>query len=381
MTEVTRPSRWKEVWGPHLIVVPSSVLMNWVKELKKWTPGLKVCAYFGNAEERRWKRRGWGVSHADAFHICLVSYAVALQDVQPLHPGCRRSPDLVARLHKVLRPFMLRRLKSEVERQLPNKHEYVVRCPLSRRQQVLYEEFMQRRETQRVLKKGEYIGMMGVLMQLRHPAAGRPPPAWLRTPELSSADRSMGKVCNHPELFEARGAVTPLVVPPLDNFCSFLLPLLSLWRLELSLMQLCRKDLPLAEDGDEVSLPAPKRRRVMPGSSPSGRRKHLSPQSQKFVDVSYLAHLAREERRREQREAAAVDVDQLLWMVSAGRPWIGSNGLQLLSPLAALRSPHRGRPFLWPEPRRSGTDSVDSVAPAEPGRVPTARAAAGGSVS
>lgn len=35
-------------------------------------------------------------------------------------------------------------------------------------------------------------GLPGVLMQLRHPAAGRPPPAWLRTPELSSADRSMG---------------------------------------------------------------------------------------------------------------------------------------------------------------------------------------------
>lgn len=32
-------------------------------------------------------------------------------------------------------------------------------------------------------------------------------------------------------------------------------PRLSLWRLELSLMQLCRKDLPLAEDGDEVGLP------------------------------------------------------------------------------------------------------------------------------
>ena len=36
-----------------------------------------------------------------------------------------------------------------------------VRCQLSRRQQVLYEEFMQRRETQRVLKRGDYISMMG----------------------------------------------------------------------------------------------------------------------------------------------------------------------------------------------------------------------------
>eukprot|EP00434_Breviolum_minutum_P014472 symbB.v1.2.012761.t1/scaffold889.1/size154925/8 len=112
--------------------------------------------------------------------------------------------DLVARLHKVLRPFLLRRLKSEVERQLPNKHEYVVRCPLSRRQQVLYEEFMQRRETQRVLKKGDYISMMSILMQLR-------------------------KVCNHPELFEPRLAVTSFVMVPLQ----FHLPgkvLLELWR-------------------------------------------------------------------------------------------------------------------------------------------------------
>ena len=34
----------KQVWGPHLIVVPTSVLMNWVKEFKKWAPGVS-CHY------------------------------------------------------------------------------------------------------------------------------------------------------------------------------------------------------------------------------------------------------------------------------------------------------------------------------------------------
>jgi hypothetical protein len=34
----------------------------------------------------------------------------------------------VERLHGVLRPFLLRRLKSEVERQMPAKHEHVVFC-------------------------------------------------------------------------------------------------------------------------------------------------------------------------------------------------------------------------------------------------------------
>ena len=33
------------VWGPHLIVVPTSVLLNWECELKRWCPALKVLTY------------------------------------------------------------------------------------------------------------------------------------------------------------------------------------------------------------------------------------------------------------------------------------------------------------------------------------------------
>ncbi len=46
---------------------------------------------------------------------------------------------LVERLHGVLRPFLLRRLKAEVEKQLPGKHEHILRCRLSKRQRTLYE--------------------------------------------------------------------------------------------------------------------------------------------------------------------------------------------------------------------------------------------------
>lgn len=53
---------------------------------------------------------------------------------------------LVQSLHKVLRPFILRRLKSEVEKQLPEKTEHVIKCPLSKRQRCLYDDFMSRRE-------------------------------------------------------------------------------------------------------------------------------------------------------------------------------------------------------------------------------------------
>ncbi|XP_016096569.1 probable global transcription activator SNF2L2 [Sinocyclocheilus grahami] len=45
---------------------------------------------------------------------------------------------IIRRLHKVLRPFLLRRLKKEVESQLPEKVEYVIKCDMSAIQKVLY---------------------------------------------------------------------------------------------------------------------------------------------------------------------------------------------------------------------------------------------------
>ncbi|KAL3088225.1 hypothetical protein niasHT_021885 [Heterodera trifolii] len=38
---------------------------------------------------------------------------------------------IIRRLHKVLRPFLLRRLKKEVESQLPEKTEYVIKCDMN----------------------------------------------------------------------------------------------------------------------------------------------------------------------------------------------------------------------------------------------------------
>lgn len=87
--------------------------------------------------------------------------------------------ETVQKLHTLLRPFILRRLKSEVETQLPGKFEHVVYCRLSKRQRFLYDEFMSRASTRDALSGGGYLGVVNVLMQLR-------------------------KVCNHPDLFEVR---------------------------------------------------------------------------------------------------------------------------------------------------------------------------------
>lgn len=79
---------------------------------------------------------------------------------------------LVTRLHAVLRPFVLRRLKSEVATQMPKKFESVVMCRLSNRQRFLYEDFMSRSSTRQMLAGGNYMSMMNVLMQLRKVSSG-----------------------------------------------------------------------------------------------------------------------------------------------------------------------------------------------------------------
>lgn len=246
-----------ENWGPHLIVVPTSVILNWEVEFKKWCPALKVFTYYGSVKERRLKRHGW--SKPNSFHVCITSYRIATQDQvifrrknwdylildeahmiknwrsqrwqvllnfstrhrllitgTPLQNELMElwalmhflMPDLfsshaefkdwfasplnamvdgtqvlnqklVERLHSILRPFILRRLKSDVEKSLPDKHEHIVKCALSRRQRRLYEEYISSSTTLKTLSSGNVMGVMNCLMQLR-------------------------KVCNHPDLFAGR---------------------------------------------------------------------------------------------------------------------------------------------------------------------------------
>ena len=44
-------------WGPHLVIVPTSVMVNWEVEFKRWLPAFKILCYHGSRKERDMKRR------------------------------------------------------------------------------------------------------------------------------------------------------------------------------------------------------------------------------------------------------------------------------------------------------------------------------------
>ncbi|KAI9309490.1 SNF2 family N-terminal domain-containing protein [Cunninghamella echinulata] len=101
------------------------------------------------------------------------------------------------RLHMILKPFMLRRIKRNVQHELGEKIEVEVFCELTARQRALYRGLKEKISISELLEKATSLGdtdsldsLMNLVMQFR-------------------------KVCNHPELFERADVESPFA------FCEF----------------------------------------------------------------------------------------------------------------------------------------------------------------
>ncbi|PAA66205.1 hypothetical protein BOX15_Mlig032428g1, partial [Macrostomum lignano] len=62
--------------GPHLVIVPSSTLVNWEREIRKWCPQLQAVTYHGSMEERKAARQAI-YSGETQFHVLLTTYNIA----------------------------------------------------------------------------------------------------------------------------------------------------------------------------------------------------------------------------------------------------------------------------------------------------------------
>lgn len=99
----------------------------------------------------------------------------------------------LSRLHMILKPFMLRRVKKDVENELSDKIEILVYCPLTTRQKMLYQAVKNKISIEDILQ-----GTSGNASQ-----------AQSSTSSLMNLVMQFRKVCNHSELFERREIKSP----------------------------------------------------------------------------------------------------------------------------------------------------------------------------
>ncbi|XP_003747940.1 chromatin-remodeling complex ATPase chain Iswi [Galendromus occidentalis] len=240
---------FRNINGPHMVLVPKSTLANWEAEFERWCPSLRTVILIGDQEARntlirdvvmqeKWdvlitsyemvirekgvlKKFNWRYLVIDEAHRIkneksklseivrefkttnrLLLTGTPLQNnlhelwalLNFLLPDVFNSSedfdswfstnsvfgdqDLVERLHAVLRPFLLRRLKSEVEKKLPPKKEVKIYVGLSKMQREWYTKcLMKDIDVVNGAGKVDKMRLLNILMQLR-------------------------KCCNHPYLFD-----------------------------------------------------------------------------------------------------------------------------------------------------------------------------------
>ncbi|XP_066507678.1 SWI/SNF-related matrix-associated actin-dependent regulator of chromatin subfamily A containing DEAD/H box 1b [Hoplias malabaricus] len=105
--------------------------------------------------------------------------------------------DRIAHAKLIMKPFILRRIKSEVLKQLPEKEEQVEFCPMSEKQQKLYDDLFNRLKQAKNEEKRE---LTNVMMQLRkmanHPLLHR---QYYTSKRLSAMSQLMLKEPSHRE--------------------------------------------------------------------------------------------------------------------------------------------------------------------------------------
>jgi len=240
---------FRNIPGPHMVIVPKSTLRNWENEFKKWCPSLTAVCLIGDQETRaafirdtmmpgEWdvcitsyemcikeksvfKKFNWRYMVIDEAHRIKNEKSLLSQIVRefrtanrllltgtPLQNNlhelwsllnfllpevfsssddfdawfnsneCLEDNSMVERLHAVLKPFLLRRLKSDVEKALLPKVETKIYIQLSKMQREWYTKILMKDiDIVNGAGRTEKMRLQNILMQLR-------------------------KCCNHPYLFD-----------------------------------------------------------------------------------------------------------------------------------------------------------------------------------
>ncbi|CAH8438016.1 unnamed protein product [Schistosoma intercalatum] len=127
----------------------------------------------------------------------------------------------LSRLHLILKPFMLRRTKTEVEHEISTKTEIMLYCPLSHRQQILYERL---RSKIRLEDLSSIMSANGISDSFSSNLdnTNALSSSSSATAHLINLVMQLRKVCNHPDLWERRDVRFSCITGQMEpNSCRF----------------------------------------------------------------------------------------------------------------------------------------------------------------
>ncbi|XP_065649393.1 SWI/SNF-related matrix-associated actin-dependent regulator of chromatin subfamily A containing DEAD/H box 1 isoform X4 [Hydra vulgaris] len=161
--------------GTTLIVCPCSTMDNWVREFEKWLPNVSFTQYTGSQSERALIRQHikndtqessviistinhvLGTKYDRNFFRSINLQYLILDEAHMIKnvkterfkhlsklKGDNIEDDHIGRLKKILKPFVLRRLKQDVLKEMPNKIDSTVICELTASQKQIYLSFAKR---------------------------------------------------------------------------------------------------------------------------------------------------------------------------------------------------------------------------------------------
>jgi SNF2 family DNA or RNA helicase len=144
-----------------------------------------------------------------AFHFVNPGLLGTIEDFRDRYALPIESGDRAARdgLRRRIRPFVLRRLKKEVAKDLPPRTDVVLRCSLSAEERAIYERVraLGKQEVASLLEGGNVMQVLEVLLRMRQAAchSGLVPGAVAPGEEAPSAKLDL--LCEHLEEVVAEG--------------------------------------------------------------------------------------------------------------------------------------------------------------------------------
>ena len=268
----------KGLHGPHVVIVPLSVLFNWVQECKKFCPSLRLIRFHSNSSKEAIELKKQ-IRETSKYDVCITTYemikanenffttiswrTIVLDEghrIKNLFTDISRvcgklktrfkviltgtpvqnnlqelfallnfllpkifdksseenfeigftlsasqieiDKERLSLVHHLCRPFILRRLKTEVEQKLPPKLETLVNCPLSEMQRFWIQRLMLRDASlfeDKAMSSGSSSNMKDYpLSETNENTDENDASRWRR---LQSLLAQLRKAANHPYLF------------------------------------------------------------------------------------------------------------------------------------------------------------------------------------